>query len=73
MKYTAGRFTVGTDGSVEGPKAYMAEKNVMEVLSSSAVMTSGFGDGPLEQLAAVALQTDYAAWAGQREMAGWSR
>tara|TARA_Y100000310_G_scaffold126272_1_gene125024 strand:- start:1122 stop:1484 length:363 start_codon:yes stop_codon:yes gene_type:complete len=72
MKYTAGRFTVGDDGSVSGPADYMEahEGRITEVIVDSAAFRYGAAniDGPTLRLAAVALQTHYAGWAGSRDL-----
>ena len=69
-KATAGKITVYGNGSVEGPKAYLASpafSACMDKINNgqSAVVNYGMREGrdPLA-LVAVALQTDYSAWLG---------
>ena len=65
---TAGRFTVYEDGSFSGPAAYVQQVD-KERIQRSAALFVHFSAEPVSQLVAVALQTDYAAWLGQREIA----
>lgn len=71
---TVGRFTISSTGVVEGPAAYMAERGTARLrrieAGTDVVFNYGLSTGrdPLT-LALVSLQTDYAAWLGEQEMA----
>lgn len=70
----AGRFQVHADGTISGPAAYLAEMDQVKVQTSAALMAHAAPAGTsVDQLIAVALQTDFAAWAGAREIAAMSR
>lgn len=60
------------NGSVVGPAAYMAERfdAVVEEIKAgrNAVFSSPFASSNVAVRLLVAVQTDYAAWKGQREM-----
>lgn len=67
----AGRFRVFHDGTVEGPADYMRSARAAEtwarIENGTHVLIAAAPEGlSLFSLIAVALQTDYAAWAGQR-------
>ncbi len=64
----AGRFQVHADGTISGPAAYLAEMDQVKVQTSAALMAHAAPAGTtVDQLIAVALQTDFAAWSGARE------
>lgn len=74
MKATAGRFTVEMNeaGSAEilGPEDYMnsdAYRRFMDRIGSNPVIIGAPSSIPIVQLIAVALQTDYAAFAGMKQ------
>ncbi len=70
----AGRFQVHADGTISGPAAYLAEMDQVKVQTSAALMAHAAPPGTtVDQLIAVALQTDFAAWSGGREIAAMSR
>ena len=64
---TAGRFTVTVYGdgsnSISGPKEYLAQMDGNKIIDSVQLYMK-YSDEPVAGLIAVALQTDYAAWAG---------
>lgn len=70
----AGRFQVHADGTISGPAAYLAEMDQVKVQTSAALMAHAAPAGTtVDQLIAVALQTDFAAWLGAREITAMSR
>ena len=77
---TVGRFTFNPEtGSIAGPAGYLQSgklESVMDKIHSgqSTVLNAGrqLGHGVIN-LILVAIQTDYAAWAGEQEILALSR
>lgn len=67
----AGRFTVYADGAFSGPVDYIAQVNLDTVMASVKLYVN-VSDAPVGQLVAVALQTDYAAYLGRKDMQRWA-
>ena len=68
-----GCFEIGTDGSVRGPRAYL-ESGAYGTLKARieagthCLIGSFASDTPIPVMLGVMIQTDYAAWAGMRDM-----
>ena len=72
---TAGRFSLDEAGTLRGPKAYMDEQGNDKLDSILAGKDLGWDalvahcpHNDFELLILVALQTDYAGWAGMQQM-----
>ena len=72
---TVGRFTI-TDGVITGPAAYMREKGFDRIAAiergEDVIVNAGYAPD-IETAILVSLQTDYAAWAGAKQAAGWAK
>ena len=79
MKKTVGRFTIDMEASIfEGPVAYMREQGNAKldaILDSKDVVfnTVAHLSPDLETAILVAMQTDYAQWAGMKDVEAWLR
>jgi len=74
---TVGRFTL-EDGCLAGPRAYMHERGnakIKGILDGKDVVFNSVAhlSPDLETAILVALQTDYAGWAGMKEVESWLR
>lgn len=68
----AGRFQVYDDGTFAGPAEYIGQVKTDKILADASLLAGCAPAGTtVYQLFAVALQTDYAAWVGMREMMAW--
>jgi len=74
---TVGRFTL-EDGILSGPHAYMRDRGnakLDDILDGKDVVFNSVAhlSPGLETAILVALQTDYAGWAGMKEVESWLR
>lgn len=78
-KTTVGRFTLNEDGSLVGPADYMNSASYKSCIDSiyagtSVVFNMGCTESPnVETALLVAVQTDYAAWAGAQGLFAMER
>jgi hypothetical protein len=71
MTTTTGLFQVSDDGSFSGPAAYLhSEWFDKSRIADSAALLGSAAPSPISVASAIgiALQTDYAAWEGQRSL-----
>ena len=68
---TAGNFRVFEDGTIEGPAEYLAVYDQAGILRTAKIFGAAAPHVTIYQILAVALQTDYAAWMGAREVRSW--
>ena len=79
MRKTVGKFTIDMEASIfEGPAAYMREQGNAKLDAildgvDTVFNTVAHLSPDLETAILVAMQTDYAQWAGMKDVEAWLR